>query len=517
MASHFEFLKGENFGVIGGLIDVPPIVSTFVVPVFGVPGDNHRATFVQEPSPDGFIAGFKQLEQLEPDCFLATNGMDLTARVGDAEIFGFLHYESDDLVFGNRHRVAEFLQSNLQTFSSNRFTHYEVLRFLGRTVEAEALFEDVPLSRPPEETAVQGHEGVPLTSADLILGDCIDVMSSLSAGSVDLIFADPPYNLQLKGELLRPDNSKVDVVDDHWDQFSSLAAYDVFTRDWLKAAKRLLKPNGAIWVIGSYHNVFRLGVELQNLGFWLLNDVVWRKSNPMPNFRGKRLTNSHETLIWASRDEHAKYTFNYDALKALNDGVQMRSDWVIPLPTGHERLKDLNGEKLHPSQKPEALLHRIIVASSNVGDIILDPFMGTGTTGAVAKKLGRNFIGIEREKSYLDAARARIDRSFTHNDESLNVQKAQRASPRVPFGTLIERSMLLPGDTLISPDGTHVAKIRADGTLFSGSVVGSIHQVGAALENAPSCNGWTYWHFLRDSKKIPIDVLRQAVLREDED
>ncbi|HLQ18857.1 MAG TPA: site-specific DNA-methyltransferase, partial [Tabrizicola sp.] len=244
----------------------------------------------------------------------------------------------------------------------------------------------------------------------ILAGDCVEVMNSLPAGSVDLIFADPPYNLQLRGDLHRPDNSKVDAVDDHWDQFSSFATYDAFTRDWLAAAKRLLKPNGAIWVIGSYHNVFRLGSELQNQGFWLLNDVVWRKSNPMPNFKGKRLTNAHETLIWASRDEAAKYTFNYEALKALNDGVQMRSDWVIPLCTGHERLKDENGDKAHPTQKPEALLHRVIVATTNPGDVVLDPFFGTGTTGAVAKMLGRDFIGIEREAAYRKAAGERIDR-----------------------------------------------------------------------------------------------------------
>ena len=244
-------------------------------------------------------------------------------------------------------------------------------------------------------TKMTGAEALPLNT--ILEGDCIDVMRSLPAESVDLIFADPPYNLQLKGDLHRPDNSRVDAVDDAWDQFSSFAAYDTFSQDWLKAARRLLKPNGALWVIGSYHNVFRLGAELQNQGFWILNDVVWRKSNPMPNFRGKRLTNAHETLIWASKDEGAKYTFNYEALKALNEGVQMRSDWVLPICTGHERLKNAAGEKAHPTQKPEALLHRVLVATTKPGDVVLDPFFGTGTTGAVAKMLGREFIGIERE------------------------------------------------------------------------------------------------------------------------
>ncbi len=348
----------------------------------------------------------------------------------------------------------------------------------------------------------------------ILAGDCIEVMNALPAGSVDLIFADPPYNLQLKGELHRPDNSKVDAVDDHWDQFSSFAAYDAFTRDWLAAAKRLLKPNGAIWVIGSYHNVFRLGAELQNQGYWLLNDVVWRKSNPMPNFKGKRLTNAHETLIWASRDEAAKYTFNYEALKALNDGVQMRSDWVIPLCTGHERLKDENGDKAHPTQKPEALLHRVIVATTNPGDVVLDPFFGTGTTGAVAKMLGRDFIGIEREEAYRKAAADRIARIRRFDASALEVTGSKRAEPRVPFGQVVERGMLRPGEELFSIGNRFKAKVRADGTLIGNDVKGSIHQVGAALEGAPSCNGWTYWHFKRDGKMVPIDILRQQIRAE---
>ena len=344
-------------------------------------------------------------------------------------------------------------------------------------------------------------------------GDCIEVMNSLPAGSVDLIFADPPYNLQLKGELHRPDNSRVDAVDDHWDQFSSFAAYDKFTHQWLAAAKRLLKPNGAIWVIGSYHNVFRLGSALQDQGYWLLNDVIWRKSNPMPNFRGKRLTNAHETLIWASRDESAKYTFNYEALKALNDGVQMRSDWVIPLCTGGERLKDDAGDKAHPTQKPEALLHRVIVGTTNPGDVILDPFFGTGTTGAVAKMLGRDFIGIEREAPYREAAEKRIARIRKFDKEALEITGSKRAEPRVPFGQVVERGMLRPGEELFSPRGG-IAKIRADGTLIGNDVKGSIHQVGAHLEGAPSCNGWTYWHFRRDGKMVPIDILRQQIRAE---
>ncbi|RRH72489.1 site-specific DNA-methyltransferase [Falsigemmobacter faecalis] len=348
---------------------------------------------------------------------------------------------------------------------------------------------------------------------DILSGDCIEVMRSLPDASIDLIFADPPYNLQLKGELHRPDNSKVDAVDDHWDQFSSFAAYDTFTRAWLAEARRLLKPNGAIWVIGSYHNIFRVGASMQDAGFWLLNDVVWRKSNPMPNFRGKRFTNAHETMIWASKSENSRYTFNYDALKALNEGTQMRSDWLLPLCTGHERLKDANGEKAHPTQKPESLLHRVLIGSTNPGDVVLDPFFGTGTTGAVAKMLGRNFIGIEREEAYRKVAAKRIARVRTFDASALETAGSKRAEPRIPFGHLVERGLLRPGEVLVSPRGT-TAKIRADGTLAGDSVAGSIHQVGAAYEKAPSCNGWTYWHFRRDGKTIPIDSLRQQVRAE---
>ncbi len=360
-------------------------------------------------------------------------------------------------------------------------------------------------------TKSKGAAALPLNT--IIAGDCVAVMNSLPAASVDLIFADPPYNLQLKGDLHRPDNSRVDAVDDAWDQFASFKAYDDFTRAWLKAARRLLKPDGAIWVIGSYHNIFRVGAALQDAGFWILNDVVWRKSNPMPNFRGKRFTNAHETMIWAGRDESSKYTFNYEALKALNEGIQMRSDWVLPICTGHERLKGENGEKAHPTQKPESLLHRVLVGATNPGDVILDPFFGTGTTGAVAKMLGREFIGIEREKSYRAVAEKRIAKVRKFDREALQVSASKRAAPRVPFGQLVERGMLRPGEELYSPRGK-VAKVRADGTLIGNDVKGSIHQVGAHLEGAPSCNGWTYWSFKQDGKKVPIDVLRQQIRSE---
>ena len=361
---------------------------------------------------------------------------------------------------------------------------------------------------------VKAAEAAVLPLNQILDGDCIEVMNSLPAGLVDLIFADPPYNLQLKGDLHRPDNSLVDAVDDHWDQFSSFEAYDRFTRAWLAAAKRLLKPNGAIWVIGSYHNIFRVGAALQDQGFWLLNDVVWRKSNPMPNFRGKRLTNAHETLIWAGRDETSKYTFNYEALKALNDGVQMRSDWVLPICTGHERLKDAAGNKAHPTQKPESLLHRVMIATTNPGDVVLDPFFGTGTTGAVAKMLGRDFIGIEREESYRQVAAERLARVRKFDAQALEITGSKRNEPRVPFGQVVERGMLRPGEALFSIGNRFKVTVRADGTLIGNDVKGSIHQVGAHLEGAPSCNGWTYWHFKRDGKMVPIDILRQQIRAE---
>lgn len=352
----------------------------------------------------------------------------------------------------------------------------------------------------------------PALPLDTILsGDCIAAMDALPESSVDLVFADPPYNLQLRGDLHRPDNSKVDAVDDHWDQFETFAAYDKFTRDWLRAARRVLKPDGAIWVIGSYHNVFRVGAAIQDAGFWVLNDVVWRKTNPMPNFRGKRLTNAHETLIWASKSDKSKYTFNYEAMKALNEGVQMRSDWTFPICTGHERLKNERGEKAHPTQKPEGLLHRVLLSTTNPGDVVLDPFFGTGTTGAVAKMMGRHFIGIEREEEYRELAARRIADARPYEKAALEVTTSKRAEPRVPFGTLVERGMLRPGEELLSLNGRHTAKIRADGTLLGKDVKGSIHQVGAAYEGAPSCNGWTYWHFKREGKNVPIDALRQQI------
>ena len=330
----------------------------------------------------------------------------------------------------------------------------------------------------------------------IIKGDCVAAMEKLPEKSVDLVFADPPYNLQLDGDLHRPDQSKVDAVDDAWDQFDSFAAYDAFTRAWLLAARRVLKPTGSIWVIGSYHNIFRVGAAMQDLGFWILNDVVWRKTNPMPNFRGRRFQNAHETMIWASRDQKAKgYTFNYDAMKAANDDLQMRSDWLFPICTGSERLKDDNGDKVHPTQKPEALLARVMLSSSKPGDVVLDPFFGSGTTGAVAKRLGRHFVGVEREQSYIDAATARIEAVEPLRTIDLSVMAGKRAEPRVAFVSLVEAGLIAPGAVLTDSRRRWQASVRADGTLSSGDKSGSIHRLGAMVQGLDACNGWTFWHF----------------------
>jgi modification methylase len=351
----------------------------------------------------------------------------------------------------------------------------------------------------------------------VLVGDCIDLMNGLPSGSVDMVFADPPYNLQLGGgELYRPDNSKVDAVDDDWDKFDDFARYDAFTRAWLKAARHVLKPEGTLWVIGSYHNIFRIGTALQDEGYWLLNDVVWRKTNPMPNFKGKRFTNAHETLIWAARDRHAKrYTFNYEAMKELNEGLQMRSDWLLPLCTGAERLKGADGKKLHPTQKPESLLFRCLMAASNPGDTILDPFFGTGTTGAVAKRLRRHFIGLERDEAYAAAARKRIAEIQPLLIEDVAPKPSKRSEPRIPFGVLIEAGLLNPGARLSDHSGRLHARVHADGTLSAahaeGEHRGSIHKVGAAVQGAPACNGWTFWHFDAGDGRRPIDHLRQQV------
>jgi modification methylase len=346
----------------------------------------------------------------------------------------------------------------------------------------------------------------------IVHGDCVTEMARLDAGSVDLVFADPPYNLQLAGDLRRPNNTKVDGVDDAWDRFEDFSAYDAFTRAWLEGARRALRRDGALWVIGSYHNIFRVGALLQDLGFWILNDVVWRKTNPMPNFRGRRFTNAHETLIWAARSPQAKYTFNYHAMKALNDDLQMRSDWLLPICGGPERLKR-DGRKAHPTQKPEALLHRIIMASSRRGDVVLDPFSGSGTTAAVAKRLGRRFIAIERDPEYAALAEERIAAIDPVAAPDLEMS-SPREEPRVPFGSLIERGLLRPGELLFDARRRWTARVRADGTVISATAKGSIHRVGAEVQGAPACNGWAFWFVEREGKPVPIDMLRQQVRAE---
>jgi modification methylase len=352
--------------------------------------------------------------------------------------------------------------------------------------------------------------GLPLNK--IIENDCIAAMAALPDASVDMVFADPPYNLQLGGDLFRPEGGRVDACDDDWDKFDTFQAYDDFTKAWLKEARRILKPDGTLWVIGSYHNIFRCGATLQDMGFWILNDIVWRKSNPMPNFRGTRFTNAHETLIWASKSEDSRYTFNYRAMKALNDELQMRSDWVIPICSGGERVKDDTGSKAHPTQKPEALLYRILLACTNPGDVVLDPFFGTGTTGAVARRLGRNWIGIEREKRYVKVARARIDSTLALDESAMKTIASKRSQPKVPFGALVETGMVEPGAILTDSKRRWQARVGADASVEMAGKQGSIHQIGAAAQGAPSCNGWTFWHVENAGALVQLDELRQRYI-----
>lgn len=364
------------------------------------------------------------------------------------------------------------------------------------------------------------REGTPrapdLPLGRILPGDCIAAMRLLPAASIDLVFADPPYNLQLGGDLNRPDGSHVDAVTDDWDRFESMAAYDAFTRAWLSEARRVLKPDGALWVIGSYHNIFRVGSILQDLGFWILNDIIWRKTNPMPNFKGTRFTNAHETLIWASMGEKARYHFNYRAMKTLNDELQMRSDWVLPICAGAERLK-ANGRKLHPTQKPEALLYRVLLATTEKGDVVLDPFFGTGTTGAVAKRLRRQWIGCEREAAYRAAAEQRIARELPLDESALATMQSPRSAPKVAFGALVEAGLIPAGSTLFDRKRRWFATVRADGSLICEGKSGSIHGLGKDLQGAPSCNGWMFWHYENGGAVQPIDAARQLYLLATED
>jgi modification methylase len=343
----------------------------------------------------------------------------------------------------------------------------------------------------------------------ILIGDCVAEMDRLPAASIDLVFADPPYNLQLEGALSRPDQSLVDAVDDDWDKFADFATYDAFTRRWLAAARRVMKPNATIVVIGSYHNIFRVGAILQDLGFWILNDIVWHKANPMPNFRGRRFTNAHETMIWAARSADAKaYTFNYEMLKAGNEDCQVRSDWFLPICAGAERLKDDDGHKTHPTQKPEALLCRVMVAASNVGDLVLDPFFGSGTTGAVARRLRRAFVGIERDPTYVAAARKRINAVEPLAEAALETAPTRRSEPRVAFASVIEAGLVQPGERVVDIRRRHIALVRVDGALAAGPAIGSIHKIGALVQGLPACNGWTFWHVERGGRLTSIDDFR---------
>jgi len=344
----------------------------------------------------------------------------------------------------------------------------------------------------------------------VLRGDSVQILRAMAPESVDLVFADPPYNLQLANKLTRPDQSLVAGVDDDWDKFTDFAEYDAFTHDWLEAARRVMKPQATIFVIGSYHNIFRVGAIMQDLGFWILNDIVWRKTNPMPNFRGRRFTNAHETMIWAARGPQAKsYTFNYEALKAANEDCQMRSDWLFPICTGGERLKDAQGRKTHPTQKPEALLARVMLAASNAGDLVLDPFFGSGTTGAVAKRLRRDYLGIERDHAYADAAQARIDAVEPLDPATLTTAPTKRSEPRIAFASLVEAGLIAPGAKLADAKRRHSALVRADGALAIGGIVGSIHKTGALVQGLPACNGWTFWHYEDAGRLVPIDDLRE--------
>jgi modification methylase len=366
----------------------------------------------------------------------------------------------------------------------------------------------------PKRATFPAAVGTPLPLNQILVGDCLKELARLPAACVDLVFADPPYNLQLESTLSRPDQSLVDAVDDEWDKFASFAHYDCFTASWLEAVRRVMKPDATLFVIGSYHNIFRVGSLLQDQGFWILNDIVWRKTNPMPNFRGRRFTNAHETLIWAAKDQNAKnYRFNYELLKAGNEDCQLRSDWLFPICTGGERLKDSAGRKTHPTQKPEALLARILLSATNAGDVVLDPFFGSGTTGAAAKRLGRAFIGIERDEGYAAAAGARIAAVEPLPPEAIAFTPSRRSEPRVAFAAIVEAGLIAPGAALFDEKARHTATVRADGTIALGAVVGSIHKIGALAQGLPACNGWTYWHYRADGGSAPIDSLR-ATARE---
>ncbi|MDC0058053.1 DNA methyltransferase [Pelagibacteraceae bacterium] len=339
-------------------------------------------------------------------------------------------------------------------------------------------------------------------------GDSLELLKKIPDKSIDLVFADPPYNLQLRDTLYRPDQTTVEAVTNDWDKFETYKAYDDFCLIWLKECKRILKDGGALWVIGSYHNILRLGTSIQNLGFWILNDIIWHKKNPMPNFRGTRFTNAHETLLWCTTSRKAKYTFNYQNLKELNDGKQMRSDWHIPICAGKERLRETNNQRSHPTQKPEALLYRIMVSSTNEGDMVLDPFLGSGTTAVMAKKLQRNFIGFDQDKKYIKLAKKRLKETKELDDEIVNLAKSRKDLPKVPFGELVEQGIIPPGAVLTDKKDKYKATVKIDGSIKIKNLSGSIHQVGAKIQGLPSCNGWDFWHVKNKTSSILLDEIR---------
>jgi modification methylase len=398
--------------------------------------------------------------------------------------------------------------------AAQTFVAYRSLFMRSQRAEAPGPKSQVKVMRTgfsPARSVMPGPGPAPgaLPLDEIINGDCTDEMARLPPECVDLVFADPPYNLQLESSLSRPDQSLVDGVDDDWDKFASFSDYDNFTRAWLTAVRRVMKKDATIFVIGSYHNIFRAGSILQDEGFWILNDIIWRKANPMPNFRGRRFTNAHETLIWAAKSAKAKnYCFNYELLKAGNEDCQVRSDWFLPICTGAERLKDSSGRKVHPTQKPEALLSRILLAASNEGDVVLDPFLGSGTTGAVAKRLGRSFIGIERDASFVRAARARIAGVTPLPPGAIVAIADKRSETRIPFAAIVEAGLIRAGEILVDDRKRHAAMVRADGTVSIGAITGSIHKIGALVQGLPACNGWMFWHFFRDGRYQPIDALR---------
>jgi modification methylase len=546
----------DVYSCAAGILDLDGLQDGFVLPLFREYGLNEDRYLMQSVN-KGVIEQFIPAEvEPELDAIHDIAGPN-SVRPGDAEVFGFSSNRFGAMC-GNYHLIRDFVLDISEDYrEENPFTFYEIMDFakdrdgvrqaaalikakFGEFVSQSRLEKDYPdvpggarrvLSGKSEssrysEPLIQSIQNsakletireLPLDQ--VLMGDCASLMKMLPSASIDCIFADPPYNLQRSGELRKSDNSLVDAGDEGWDRFGDLSAYDAFTREWLSECRRLLKTDGTLWVIGAYHNIFRIGTIMQDLGFWILNDVIWRKTNPMPNFRGRRFTNAHETLIWAARGRDSRYKFNYQAMKTLNDDLQMRSDWFLPLCTGPERLRNQHGLKLHPTQKPESLLHRVLLASTAPGDIVLDPFLGTGTTAAVAKRLRRQYIGIEKHPSYAEAAITRIRNVQCAPTDAVGANLFRHSLPRVSFGSLVESSVISPGSYLYDRSQSVRAIVEADGSIaveIPGSelqiVRGSIHKVGAVIQKTPSCNGWTFWHFQRGDDLVTLDHMRDKFL-----